>query len=217
MDQYQMDEMHVIVLTIGLFVLTFINPGANLLVVIQTSLSSGKNAGLLTGLGVALGDAIYSGLGLFGMTALIVDGGALFSAIKVGGGLYLVWYAYSMVRHRQELHMRIVANATPLNTPWYVFFRRGLLTDLSNPQTVLFFISIFSITLTPTTPIWAKVIAWLGIVLASVFWRVLLSVAFSRPIVRRVYSKVQHILSSIIGVAVGAFGLRLLYEGITRR
>lgn len=50
-----MDEIHVIILTIGLFVLTFINPGANLLVVVQTSLSSGKNAGLLTGLGVALG------------------------------------------------------------------------------------------------------------------------------------------------------------------
>ncbi|CFV23238.1 putative membrane transport protein [Yersinia enterocolitica] len=141
-----MDEIHVIILTIGLFVLTFINPGANLLVVVQTSLSSGKNAGLLTGLGVALGDAIYSGLGLFGMAALIAEGGTLFSAIKIGGGLYLVWYAYNMVRHRQELHMGMGAVATSSITPWYVFFRRGLLTDLSNPQTVLFFISIFSVT-----------------------------------------------------------------------
>ena len=154
-----MDEIHVIILTIGLFVLTFINPGANLLVVVQTSLSSGKNAGLLTGLGVALGDAIYSGLGLFGMAALIAEGGALFSAIKIGGGLYLVWYAYNMVRHRQELHMGMGAVATSSITPWYVFFRRGLLTDLSNPQTVLFFISIFSVTLTPTTPAWAKMVA----------------------------------------------------------
>ncbi len=29
----------------------------------------------------------------------------------------------------------------PISAPWYVFFRRGLITDLSNPQTVLFFIS----------------------------------------------------------------------------
>ncbi|WP_145530843.1 LysE family transporter [Yersinia alsatica] len=212
-----MDEMHVIIVTVGLFVLTFINPGANLLVVVQTSLSSGKNAGLVTGLGVALGDAIYSGLGLFGMAALIAEGGILFSAIKIGGGLYLLWYAYNMVRHRQELHMGIAAVATTTMTPWHVFFRRGLLTDLSNPQTVLFFISIFSVTLTPTTPAWAKVLAWLGIVLASVLWRSLLSMAFSRPAVRRAYGKVQHLLSGIIGVAVGAFGLRLIYEGITHR
>lgn len=213
-----MDEIHVIILTIGLFVLTFINPGANLLVVVQTSLSSGKNAGLLTGLGVALGDAIYSGLGLFGMAALIADGGSLFSAIKIGGGLYLVWYAYNMVRHRQELHMGIGAAVAAWSiTPWYVFFRRGLLTDLSNPQTVLFFISIFSVTLTPTTPAWAKMIAWLGIVMASILWRSLLSMAFSRPAVRRAYGKVQNLLSGIIGIAVGAFGLRLIYEGITHR
>lgn len=212
-----MDETHVIIVTVGLFVLTFINPGANLLVVVQTSLSSGKNAGLMTGLGVALGDAIYSGLGLFGMAALIAEGGMLFSTIKIGGGLYLLWYAYNMVRHRQELHMGIEAVTTTTRTPWYVFFHRGLLTDLSNPQTVLFFISIFSVTLTPTTPVWAKVVAWLGIVLASVLWRSLLSMAFSLPKVRRAYGKVQHLLSGIIGIAVGAFGLRLIYEGITRR
>ncbi len=212
-----MDETHVIIVTVGLFVLTFINPGANLLVVVQTSLSSGKNAGLMTGLGVALGDAIYSGLGLFGMAALIAEGGMLFSTIKIGGGLYLLWYAYNMVRHRQELHMGVCNIATLSATPWYVYFRRGLLTDLSNPQTVLFFISIFSVTLTPTTPTWAKLVAWLGIVFASVLWRSLLSMAFSRPAVRRAYGKIQHLLSGIIGVAVGAFGLRLIYEGITRR
>ncbi|MGE4802640.1 LysE family transporter [Yersinia hibernica] len=212
-----MDQIHVIILTVGLFVLTFINPGANLLVVVQTSLSSGKNAGLLTGLGVALGDAIYSGLGLFGMAALITEGGALFSAIKIGGGLYLMLYAYNMVRHRQKLHLGIGSIAPSPATPWYIYFRRGLLTDLSNPQTVLFFISIFSVTLTPTTPTWAKIVAWLGIVLASILWRSLLSMAFSRPTARRAYGKVQHLLSGIIGVAVGAFGLRLIYEGITRR
>lgn len=60
-------------------------------------------------------------------------------------------------------------------------------------------------------------VAWLGIVVASILWRSLLSMAFSRPAVRRAYGKVQHLLSGIIGVAVGAFGLRLIYEGITRR
>ncbi|WP_170980920.1 LysE family transporter, partial [Escherichia coli] len=46
--------------------------------------------------------------------------------------------------------------------PWYIFFRRGLITDLSNPQTVLFFISIFSVTLNAETPTWARLMAWAG-------------------------------------------------------
>ncbi len=31
---------------------------------------------------------------------------------------------------------------TPIAAPWTIFFRRGLMTDLSNPQTVLF-LSVF--------------------------------------------------------------------------
>ena len=48
-----MDPLHAVYLTVGLFVITFFNPGANLFVVVQTSLASGRRAGVLTGLGVA--------------------------------------------------------------------------------------------------------------------------------------------------------------------
>lgn len=212
-----MDAVHAIILTVSLFVLTFINPGANLLVVVQTSLCSGKNAGIYTGLGVALGDACYSGLGLFGMAALIAEGGILFSAIRVFGGLYLIWYAYNTLRNRNTLQMGTGALPALVTAPWHVFFRRGLLTDLSNPQTVLFFISIFSVTLTPETPVWAKIVSWFGIVIASVLWRTLLSVAFSLPAVRRGYGKAQRMLGGIIGMALGAFGIHLIYQGLTRR
>ena len=70
-----MDPLHAVYLTVGLFVITFFNPGANLFVVVQTSLASGRRAGVLTGLGVALGDAFYSGLGLFGLATLIISYG----------------------------------------------------------------------------------------------------------------------------------------------
>lgn len=44
-----MDPLHAVYLTVGLFVITFFNPGANLFVVVQTSLASGRRAGVLTG------------------------------------------------------------------------------------------------------------------------------------------------------------------------
>lgn len=206
-----MEPLHAIWVTIGLFVLTFFNPGANLFVVVQTSLSSGRRAGVCTGLGVALGDAIYSGLGLFGMVALMTQFESLFSLIKIAGGLYLLWYAYGVVRNQNDvqisaLHMLIPGKGA-------VFFRRGLITDLSNPQTVLFFISIFSVTLSADTPIWAKLLTWAGIVLSSVLWRIFLSQAFSLSVVRRAYSRIQRAASKIIGAVVGIFALRLIYEG----
>lgn len=206
-----MEPLHAIWVTIGLFVLTFFNPGANLFVVVQTSLSSGRRAGVCTGLGVALGDAIYSGLGLFGMVALMTQFESLFSLIKIAGGLYLLWYAYGVVRNQNDV--QISALHTPFPGKGAVFFRRGLITDLSNPQTVLFFISIFSVTLSADTPIWAKLLTWAGIVLSSVLWRIFLSQAFSLSVVRRAYSRIQRVASKIIGAVVGIFALRLIYEG----
>lgn len=40
MDEITMDPLHAVYLTVGLFVITFFNPGANLFVVVQTSLAS---------------------------------------------------------------------------------------------------------------------------------------------------------------------------------
>lgn len=171
-----MDPLHAVYLTVGLFVITFFNPGANLFVVVQTSLASGRRAGVLTGLGVALGDAFYSGLGLFGLATLITQCEEIFSLIRIVGGAYLLWFAWCSMRRQSTPQMSTLQQ--PISAPWYVFFRRGLITDLSNPQTVLFFISIFSVTLNAETPTWARLMAWAGIVLASIIWRVFLSQAW---------------------------------------
>lgn len=208
-----MEPLHAVLVTVGLFVITFFNPGANLFVVVQTSLASGRRAGVLTGLGVALGDAIYSGLGLFGMATLIAQCEEVFSAIKIAGGAYLLWFAWNSMRRQATPQMSTLA--APIAARWTVFFRRGVITDLSNPQTVLFFISIFSVTLSAETPTWARLLAWLGIILASVIWRIFLSQAFSLPAVRRAYGRIQRVASRVIGAVIGLFALRLIYEGLT--
>ncbi|ECD1069685.1 hypothetical protein EVI04_04095, partial [Salmonella enterica subsp. enterica serovar Typhi] len=119
------------------------------------------------------------------------------------------------IRHQATPQMSTLQ--TPIAAPWTIFFRRGLMTDLSNPQTVLFFISIFSVTLSAETPTWARLMAWAGIVLSSVIWRIFLSQAFSLPAVRRAYGRIQRIASRVIGAIIGMFALRLLYEGMTHR
>ncbi len=82
---------------------------------------------------------------------------------------------------------------------------------------VLFFISIFSVTLNAETPDWARLTAWAGIVLASVIWRIFLSQAFSLPAVRRAYGRMQSVASRVIGAIISVFALRLIYEGIVQR
>ncbi len=153
--------------------------------------------------------------GLFGLATLITQCEEIFSLIRIVGGAYLLWFAWCSMRRQSTPQMSTLQQ--PISAPWYVFFRRGLITDLSNPQTVLFFISIFSVTLNAETPTWARLMAWAGIVLASIIWRVFLSQAFSLPAVRRAYGRMQRVASRVIGAIIGVFALRLIYEGVTQR
>lgn len=210
-----MTPSHSVLVTIGLFGLTFLSPGPNLLIVVQSSLSSGRAAGIAAGLGVAVGDAIYAALGLFGMAALIAESGDLFAVVKVAGGLYLLWLAWRMLKGGSAA--RIDVDAAKPGAATANLFVRGLVTDLANPQTVLFFASIFAVTLTPTTPAWAKALSWLGIVAVSATWRCLLSFAFSRRRVRTFYARWQRAIERLAGVAFAAFGAKLIVEGISAK
>jgi amino acid exporter len=209
-----MTATHSVILTIGLFGLTFLSPGPNLLVVVQSSLSVGRAGGIAAGLGVALGDAIYAALGLLGMTAVIGHSGDLFAAIKIAGGAYLLWLAWKMLAGRASSGVAAGPGAIQASSNLFV---RGLVTDLANPQTVLFFASIFAVTLTAATPAWAKVLSWFGIVATSATWRSLLSFAFSRKRVRSVYSRWERAFERIAGVALAGFGAKLIVEGMSSK
>jgi len=188
-----MTATHSVILTIGLFGLTFLSPGPNLLVVVQSSLSVGRTGGIAAGLGVASGDAIYAALGLLGMTAVISHSGDLFAGIKVVGGLYLLWLAWKMLSGRASPEVAAAPASVQASSNLFV---RGLITDLANPQTVLFFASI---------------------VATSAAWRSALSFAFSRKRVRSVYSRWQRTFERIAGVALAGLGAKLIVEGMARK
>jgi amino acid exporter len=205
-----MTPTHSVLLTIALFALTFLSPGPNLLIVLRASLSQGRSAGAAAGFGVALADGIYAALGLLGMAAVINQSGELFAAVKVIGGMYLLWVAWRLLRNHAPASFDGAA-ANTVQTHLRSFLQ-GLVTGLTNPQTILFFASIFAVTLGVDTPAWAKLLSWLGIVSASVIWRVMLSVAFSHSRVRAAYRHSQRALECLAGVILAGFGAKLMLD-----
>src|SRR5437870_2122798 len=136
---------------VTLFFLGLISPGPNFFIVVQSTLNWGRLAGFLTGLGAATGDALYATCGLFGVAELIETNRGLMMSIRILGGLYLIWIGIQMLRRRraseQYQHRSSHSHSSGLQ-----HFVRGLATDLANPKTVVFFASIFAMTLEPDTP-----------------------------------------------------------------
>ena len=114
-----------------------LTPGPNRAYLAILGVDRGRVAGLFAVAGVALGLAIVGGLAAIGLSALISDIDWLYQAIRWAGVIYLVWLGYDAWRDSRrpiEQHELTVSH--------WVFFRRGLVTNLLNPKAAAFYLAV---------------------------------------------------------------------------
>ena len=115
------------------------SPGPDNLMVLGLGMSKGRKQGMVFGLGCALGCLSHTLLAVIGVSAVIAASPVAFTALRVGGGLYLVWLGFNALRSTGGQ-----AAGTP-GAPQQSLrslFMKGLLANAINPKVVLFFLSL---------------------------------------------------------------------------
>ena len=97
-----MDQISVylpgIILAYAAFLLSIMSPGPNILAIMGTSMNIGRSSGIALALGVASGSFCWAMLTVTGLSALLASYAVALTAIKIVGGLYLLWLAYKSFR-----------------------------------------------------------------------------------------------------------------------
>ena len=119
-------------------VLITLSPGPDNLMVLSTGIAKGRLRGVAFGLGCALGCISHTILAVIGVSALIAASPTAFTALKVVGGLYLIWMGWGAIRSRGGA--RVEAAGAP-DEPALHLFTKGLVAAVINPKVVLFFLS----------------------------------------------------------------------------
>ena len=128
-----MNELLAFALTALVIELT---PGPNMTYLAALSLSSGMRTGLAAVTGIALGLATYGIIAAFGLAAVIDESPLLYSLLRWGGVLYLLWLAWESWTGGNE-----ALSETGDERSWAAF-RRGLITNLLNPKAALFYVAV---------------------------------------------------------------------------
>lgn len=115
-----------------------LSPGPDNLMVLGFGVSRGRAQGMAFGLGCALGCLSHTLLATLGVSALIAASPMAFSALKVCGGLYLLWLGIQALRSRGNAQ---VVHAKADDESLFRLFAKGLLANSINPKVVLFFLS----------------------------------------------------------------------------
>jgi threonine/homoserine/homoserine lactone efflux protein len=188
------------------------SPGPSFVLVAQTAVGSGRRAGLLAALAMMLGAVIWAAAALYGLQALFARFEWLYLAMRIGGGLYLLYLAVMLWRHAPEPLPEPSAagdKTTGDNAGAVQGFVRALLLQLSNPKVMVFFGSIF-LALLPAHPPTGMQIATLAIVAFNEFtWYALITLLFSGGPARAIYRRAKFWLDRIMGGALALLGLRL--------
>ena len=80
------------------FALALVSPGPNFALMLRIGLASGRPVALRTVLGIAVGEAVWGCAAVFGVAALALRYPALGTAIRWGGGAFLLWLALGALR-----------------------------------------------------------------------------------------------------------------------
>ncbi|OIQ93883.1 threonine efflux protein [mine drainage metagenome] len=121
-------------------VLITLAPGPDNLMVLGMGMSRGRRQGMAFGLGCAFGCLSHTTLAVLGVSALIAASPPAFTALRVGGGAYLLWLGWGALRSRGATAVRAGGDAERGASMLKLFFR-GVFANAINPKVVLFFLS----------------------------------------------------------------------------
>lgn len=123
-------------------------PGPNSLYCLSVAAAHGIGKGYRAIAGIFVGDGILILVTVFGAGSLLKLYPSLFNAIKLIGGLYLMYLGVKLLigAYHTFSQRMILAQATPkLTVPatHQNYFYRAMLLSLTNPKAILFFLSFF--------------------------------------------------------------------------
>lgn len=182
-----------------------LTPGPDMLFVIGQTLSGGARRGWAAVFGIVTGAMVHIALAASGVAALLAAAPALFDALRVAGALYLLWLAQGALRAAWRGGAKLEAAA-----PARAAFRDGLVTNLTNPKVILFFLAFLPQFVDPErAPAWLQMVILGPLVplMAMPLYGVLIAGA-DRAAAR--LSRFARWLDGLAGLLFLVLGLRLL-------
>jgi len=121
---------------LGAALILALTPGPGIFYVLARSLAGGRREGLLSVAGTFIGGLVHVVAAALGLSAVLVASAVAFNAVRYAGAAYLVWLGVSMIRNRDREATAVQAGPRRRNP-----LTQGIVTEVLNPKTALFFLS----------------------------------------------------------------------------
>ncbi|MBH2867625.1 threonine export protein RhtC [Serratia marcescens] len=204
--------MLMLFLTVALVhLIALMSPGPDFFFVSQTAASRSRREAMMGVVGISLGIVVWAGVALMGLHLILQRMAWLHQIIMIGGGIYLCWMGWQLLRSARAQQAQPAAEAQVALPKAGRSFIRGFLTNLSNPKAVIYFGSVFSLFVGDSVGAGARWGLFLLIVAETFVWFSLVAMVFALPAMRRGYQRLAKWIDGVAGVLFTGFGLHLIF------
>ncbi|WP_372426201.1 LysE family translocator [Salinarimonas chemoclinalis] len=153
-------DLHTLLLFSGACLVLFVTPGPDMSLFLSKTVQGGRACGMAAMFGAFTGALVHTLLAALGLSALLAASPAAFGAVKIVGGLYLLWMAWDALRNGSALSLRPGGPApASLRATWLL----GVGINLSNPKVILFFVGFLPQFVAAGDPHAAEKLVFLGL------------------------------------------------------
>lgn len=200
------------------------SPGPDFALVLRQSLAHGRRTALWSSVGIGCGLSVHIGYCILGLGYFLKNSEAALATVKYLGAAYLAWVGVQALRSKPRetdldagrglsptLADAVGHKARPTGPTDASAWTTGFLVNVLNPKAALFFISLFPLAVSVTTPKLVQVGYGVWMTLATVAWFSFVSVVFTREDVRRRFLRHGHWIDRALGVVFIGFAVSLVF------
>lgn len=122
-------------LFVGAAIALLLTPGPAVLYIVTRSIEQGRAAGLISVVGICTGTLVHVLAATLGLSALLVSSAAAFGIVRYAGAAYLIVLGIQTLAGRQAPTAEVAVERTNLGR----VFTQGVVVNVLNPHTALFF------------------------------------------------------------------------------
>ncbi|MDO9322088.1 MAG: LysE family transporter [Pseudomonas sp.] len=197
-------------LTVALVhLLAVASPGPDFAIVVRESVSSGRHAGIWTAIGVGSGILVHVSYCLLGIGLIVSQSIMLFNMLKWLAAAYLIYIGIRALRAKPVDPLQAQQALEAVAVTARGAFVRGFVTNGLNPKATLFFLSLFTLVISPQTPLLVQAGYGAYLAVATAAWFCAVAMLFSHARVRNGFIRMGHWFDRMMGAVLVALGIKV--------
>ncbi|MEX0283011.1 MAG: LysE family translocator [Paracoccaceae bacterium] len=195
------------------FFVVAVSPGPANISNAAIAMSHGRRVSLTYGIGLSFGLVFWGLIAASGVGVVLQGSLYLLMALKIFGGVYLLWLAWKSAGSAMRASANSAAQVGTASSRWFL---RGLILNMSNPKSVIAWMAALSVGLGPNDG-WQALVAATAICVAMGFLNNLLySLLFSTPGMMQGYQRIRRWVDGAVAGLFAVAGLGLIRSAFAK-